>query len=142
MSFFSLIPNRGPFCPHPSRKEVNMKKNKKKRFPKRRKDFRYHSVKVIKKTGKSFLIDHPAYIFLEKRDTYIYITITHSKNIEGKVLIQLKKNPNPNDEKESYWVLEIKEDAIDSFGKKIKGWKIDPLDDQEIREQYKISIKK
>lgn len=103
---------------------------------KKKKEIRYHSVKTIDKKGRKKSIPHPAYVFLEKDDIYIYVTITHSNHVDGMMVIKLKKNPNPKDDSDSYFVASIMQDTKDSFGKKRNGWLVDDSDDLLIRELY------
>ena len=110
-----------------------MKKKSKKAVARKKKEFRYHKVQIINKKGEIVSIRHPAYIFLEKGNIYVYVTITHSNNIGETILIQLRQNPNPKDKRESYWVAKIKNDRKDTFGKREKNWKINPQDDEDIR---------
>ena len=110
-----------------------MKKKSKKAILKSRKQFRFK--KIMIKGNK--IMRHPAYIFYEKGNVYIYVNITHSSIVNGKIVIKLRKNPNPNDKDNSYYVEEIREDTKDSFGKRLHGWKLNSLDDAEIRELYK-----
>ena len=106
--------------------------------PRKKNEFRYHDVVVTKPfKHKSKIIRHPAYVFLEKDDMYVYVPITHSQKVQNLIVIKLRKNPNPNDERNSYVVIDIKEDPKHSFGDKLKGWSIDPEDEKEIREEYK-----
>ena len=114
-----------------------MKKKIKRNVTKKKKEFRFHKVSVIDKRGKMISVRHPAYVFLEKGNVYIYVTITHSDRIKDVVLIELKKNPNPKDKRKSFWVATIKQDTKDTFGKRQKGWKLDPIDDEEIRKKHK-----
>ena len=114
-----------------------MKKKSKKSIIRKKKEFRYHRIQSLNKNGKAIGLRHPSYVFLEKGNIYIYVTITHSDKIDDIVLIELRKNPNPKDKRKSYWVAEIREDTKDTFGKREKGWEMDILDDLEIRELYK-----
>ena len=82
-------------------------------------------------------IRHPSYVFLEKGNIYIYISITHSDSVKNAIVIKLKKNPNPQDKRESYRIMEIKEDTKDKFSKRLKKWVMDCEDDNDIREEYK-----
>lgn len=91
--------------------------------------------KLLKK-GRKAKIKHPTYIFLEKGNVYTYVSITHSKSVEGAIVVKLRKNPNPKDNRESYRVVSIKEDTKDRFGSK-KRWSIDSEDEKDIREEYK-----
>ena len=113
-----------------------MKKQSKKRI-KKKKDFRFHNVELFNKKGKKKTLRHPAYVFLEKGNIYVYVSITHSRNVDGVIVIKLRKNPNPKDTKESFRVVGAKEDSKDRFGKRQKGWKMDDKDDSEIRDEYK-----
>ena len=114
-----------------------MKKKSKKQIVRKRKEFRYHTIPVSKSNGTITNIKHPSYVFLEKGNIYIYISITHADNVDGAIVIKLRKNPNPNDKRDSYRVVEIKEDTKDRFGKRLKKWVMDIEDDQDIREECK-----
>ncbi len=119
-----------------------MKKRSRHAQLKRTHEFRYHSVLTKNKKGKSLKIAHPAYVFLKKGNVYIYVTITHSSNVKDYVVIKLRKNPNPLDKKDSYYVVDVKEDTINHFKKKEKDWRIDPLDDIDIQNLYKEKEKR
>ena len=110
-----------------------MKRKTKKQTIKKKKEFRYHNIVTFNKRGKKIKIRHPTYVFLEKGNIYVYVSITHSSEIKGTILIKLRKNPNPKDKRESYWVAKIKNDRKDTFGKREKNWKINPQDDEDIR---------
>ena len=114
-----------------------MKTKSKQAKLKRKSEFRYHKQITIKKNGKITKLIHPAYIIFEKGNIYIYVSITHSKNVENMIVIKLRKNPNPNDTQSSYYIDEIKEDTKDKFGSRHKNWIIDIEDDIEIREKIK-----
>ena len=92
---------------------------------KRKFEFRYHPEIFVTKNNKIIYIDHPAFVLFEENGNYIYITITHSSKVKHKLVLKLKRNPNPKDKKDAYWVLEIRSDKKESFGKKRKKWKID-----------------
>ena len=114
-----------------------MKKKNKKTFPKKKKEFRFHKTEENIAAKKPFSKSHPAYVFIEKGNIYVYVTITHSNSVKDKFVIKLKKNPNPKDKREAYVVLEIKEDTKDRFGSRHKGWKMDEEDDEIIRKEFK-----
>ena len=76
-----------------------MKKKSKRAYLKRKKEFRYHNVEKINRVGKKIKIMHPAYVFLKKGNLFIYVSITHSNSIKGQIVIQLRKNPNPKNNK-------------------------------------------
>lgn len=114
-----------------------MKRKSKRQNVKKKKEFRFHQVETINSQGKMIKIWHPSYIFLEKGNVYIYVSITHSNAVEEFVVIELRENPNPKDKRNSFWIAKIKEDTKDRFGKRRKGWKINELDDQDIRNKYK-----
>ncbi len=113
-----------------------MKQKSKKQVLRKKKEFRFHKIEKINDKGAKTKKWHPAYVFLEKGNIYIYVSLTHSNNIDNLILIKLRKNPDPNDERDSYWVVEIKEDTKDRFGKREHGWDIDDLDDKDIRNEY------
>ena len=115
----------------------HMKRKSKKSLIKRKKEFRFHSVELPNKIGIKRRIRHPAFVFLEKGNIFVYVTITHSNNVKDVVVIKLRKNPNPKDSRNSYRVIEIREDTKDRFGRREKGWKIDPEDEKDIRDEYK-----
>ena len=110
-----------------------MKKKSKHASLRRKHEFRYHDVEYVLESGIKANVRHPAYVFLEKGNVYIYVTITHSDNVKNCLVIELKRNPNHGDNSKSYWVASIKEDSKDHFGKNIQNWKIDPEDDAKIR---------
>ena len=112
-----------------------MKKKSKKAKYKKIKEFRYHTVDIVK-DGKKTKLRHPTYIFLEKGDLFIYVTITHSNDVNGYLVIELRKNPNPNQNTPSYYVADIREDTKDRFGRREDDWKIDLLDDDDIRKWF------
>ena len=99
-------------------------------------EIRYHSVNVKTRKGKIVLINHPAFIFKEKGNMYIYVTITHSNTVKNYLVIKLNKNPNPNDLKESFWVAEIREDDKNNFGKRHNNWKMAEEDIKAIVDFY------
>lgn len=113
-----------------------MKKKSRKARLKRKKEFRFHKVEIVSKEGKEHDMWHPTYIFLEKGNVYIYVSITHSSIVENKLLIKLSNNPNPNDKRESYWVVEIREDTKDTFSRRLNGWIMSEFDDNDIRSEY------
>ena len=113
-----------------------MKKKSKHAMFERRKEFRFHKVLITNKRKKTISIKHPSYVFLKKGNVYIFVTITHSNKVDGKVLVELRHNPDPNDKRKAYWVTEVKKDTKDTFGRREDKWKMDPEDDKDIREKY------
>lgn len=115
-------------------------KKKSRHAPLRRKhEFRFFPVEFLNKNGKPIKFKHPAYIFLEKGNIFIYVTLTHSSYIENYLVIKLRKNPNRADKKDSYWIVDFKESTKDKFGRRLNNWIIDVDDDKEIIERYKKS---
>ena len=51
--------------------------------------------------------------------------------------VKLRENPNKEDKRDSYRVIGYQEDTKDNFGKKITKWRINPLDDEDIRKDKK-----
>ena len=98
-------------------------------------EFRYHNINIIKE-GKIVKIRHPAYIFLKRGNLYIYVSLTHSDNVEGCLVIRLQKNPNPSDNRPSFYVVDIRTDTKDRFGRRENNWEMDLLDDEEIRKWF------
>ena len=121
----------------PLRKESFMKRKTKKQIVRKRKEFRYHNIEIPNNNRTFTKIRHPSYVFLEKGNIYIYISITHSDNVKNSIVIKLRKNPNPQDKRDSYRIAEIKEDTKDRFSKRLKKWVMDFEDDKDIREEYK-----
>ena len=114
-----------------------MKKRSRHAQLKRAHEFRYHNVDAKNKFGKRINIKHPAYVFLKKGNVYIYVTITHSSKVEDHVVIKLRKNPNPLDKKDAYYVVDVKQDTKDRFGRRHDDWRIDPEDDLDIQKLFK-----
>ena len=48
----------------------------------------------------------------------------------------MRKNPNPNDVRDSYYIEEIMEDNTANFGRKYDKWIIDDIDENDIRNLY------
>lgn len=114
-----------------------MKTVEKSKNLKRKSEFRFHSVIAKTSKGEKRIKDHPTYVFFENGDIYIYVELTHSETIPGKILIKLRKNPNPKDLRDSYYIEEICEDKASKFGRKKNNWVIDEKDDEAIRELVK-----
>lgn len=114
-----------------------MSTNEKGKNLKRKSEFRFHSVSIKTKKGKKAIKEHPTFIFLQNGDIYIYVQLTHSEKIRGKILIKLKKNPNPLDFRDSYYIEEICHDSKVNFGKKKVDWIIDESDEEQIRKLIK-----
>ncbi len=113
-----------------------MKKKSKNARLKRKNEFRFHNVEKKTKRGRIRKIMHPSYIFLEKGNVYIYVTITHSKEVEGYVLTKLTQNPDPNDNQDAYVVLDVRQDIKSSFGARRIGWFIVKDDENLIRKLF------
>lgn len=105
----------------------------------KKKEFRFHRIVIITDNNKKIKIWHPAYVFLEKGNIFIYVTLTHSDKINDLVLIKLTQNPNPHDKRQSYFVAEIRMDTKDKFTKRQMGWKMNDLDDKTIRELFETT---
>lgn len=114
-----------------------MKKRSRKTQLRRKHEFRYYNSLVINRRGQKVKFRHPAYIFLEKGNLFIFVTITHSKTVPNKIVVELRKNPNPSDKRIAYYVAEILQDTKDRFRRKLDNWDIDLLDDEAIRKLYK-----
>ena len=108
---------------------------------KRKKEFRYKKIEILTRNGLKKKISHPAYIFLEKGNLYIYVTITHSESVENYLVLKLSENPNPLDKKDSYWIAEIRQDTKDKFEKRKDDWKMNEIDDLKIRELFEKTKK-
>ena len=114
-----------------------MKSKSKHSSLKRKHEFRYYNRLSINKRGKIMRYRHPAYIFLEKGNIFVFVTITHSNHVSDHIAIKLRKNPNPSDSRDAFYVSEIREDTKDRFRKRLNNWKIDQLDDADIQNLYK-----
>ena len=88
------------------------------------KEFRKHN---SKKGG-----GHPTLIYRKEGDNYIYIGFTHSPISQGVKNIELNVNPNPKDKSKSYAKPKPEKDKKYTFGKREKGWRIDPTDKEKI----------
>ena len=110
-----------------------MKKKSKNARLKRRNEFRFHKVEFKTDKGRILKIMHPSYVFLEKGNTYIYVTITHSKEVEEYTLLKLTQNPNPEDNQDAYIILDIRQDIKSSFGARRIGWLILKDDENIVR---------
>ena len=113
-----------------------MKKRFRKAQLRRKHEFRYYNSLVINRRGQKVKFRHPAYIFLEKGNLFIFVTITHSKTVPNKIVVELRKNPNPSDKRIAYYVADIKEDTKDRFRRRREGWSMDPEDDNAIRDLF------
>ena len=92
---------------------------------KRRNEFRINN----SKKGRG----HPSYIYKKVGDEYYFIGITHSDVTHGARNIKLDKNPNPTDNRTSYFRHFATKDKISKFGKKKKGWKLSLKDKMKAR---------
>ena len=110
-----------------------MKPKDKHAISRKRKEIRFKKV-IINKDKKMLKIRHPSYIIVERGNIYVYVSITHSKNVDGKIIVKLRRNPNPSDKRDAYYVAEIREDTKDQFGRRLLDWDIDENDDKDIRE--------
>ena len=115
-----------------------MKKKSKHARYKRKNEFRFHAIKQV---GHKKIKRHPTYIFLEKGNLFIYVIITHSSKVNNYIMIKLRKNPDPKDKSDSYYVAEIKADTKDTFSANKAKWTIDPNDEKEIREMFEKTKK-
>lgn len=113
-----------------------MMKRKSKKNTKRKNEFRYHAIIIIIGRKKK-KINHPAYIWQARGNIYDYHSITHSNKVKGITLKPLRQNPNPLDKREAFYDVDSKADVKSNFGRKRKGWKLHPSDQQEIHENKK-----
>jgi hypothetical protein len=76
---------------------------------------------------------HPTYIYAECGDKLKYIGLTHAEVTEGTRNIKLDKNPNPNDDKDSY--IRPKPDKADKskFGSRLRDWQFDEADKGKVK---------
>ena len=85
---------------------------------------------------------HPAYVFKEIKDDYVYLDITHSKFVKNKRVAgeyyeykKLNKNPNSEDEKISY-ISPFPYKANKKYFKNKVDWQFSELDKDKI-ERFK-----
>ncbi len=114
-----------------------MKKRSRKAQLRRKHEFRYYNRMSINRRGKLMRYRHPAYVFLEKGNIFIFVIITHSDFVPNKVVVKLRDNPNPKDKRNAYYVAEVKEDTKDRFRNRLSNWKISQNDDEKIQKLYK-----
>ena len=114
-----------------------MKKKSRHAALRRKHEFRYYNSIVINRRGQKVKFRHPAYIFLVKGNNFLFVTITHSSSVKEHVVLKLRRNPNPKDKRDAYYVAEVIDDTKDQFRKRLSDWKIDPLDDLDIQNLYK-----
>ena len=114
-----------------------MKNKSKHARAKKIKEFHYHNVEVKTKNGKIKKIKHPVYAFLQTGNVLVYITISHSRDIPHIETVELRTNPNPKDKRKAFRIKRFYKDTLDTFGVRKKEWKINPLDDEDIRNEYK-----
>ena len=76
---------------------------------------------------------HPAYIYQKIGDNYVYVGITHSSITNDTKNIRLEKNPNPNDNRNAYFIPKPSKEKISNFGRKYTNW--------TINDNYKKKIK-
>ncbi len=81
---------------------------------------------------------HPAYIFAQVGNEFIFVGITHADITDGIRNIKLEKNPNPADNSPSYMRPFANKKHKANFGKKQKGWSITERDKNKAR---KLKIK-
>ena len=113
-----------------------MKPTMKNQKIRRKHEIRYHKIKTINKVGNVKYIEHPCFVFLEIDGMYNFVSLTHSEFIEGVIVIKLRKNPNPEDNRDSFYVAEIKVAKKEEFQKIIKHWKLNSEDEMDIRKLY------
>ena len=79
------------------------------------------------------VLGHPTYIYKRVGIKYYFIGMTHSEITQGTKNIKLSKNPNPNDQRDSYVRPFSSEEYVNKFGKKKKGWKLSKVDKKVIK---------
>lgn len=83
---------------------------------------------------------HPAYVFGEKGDSYIYIGLTHSPKTYKVKNYKLSRNPNPKDSKDSYVRPFATLDKKSKFSKPKKTWSLSKKD-KKLMNKIKKKIK-
>lgn len=75
---------------------------------------------------------HPTYIYAKIGNKFKYIGMTHSEITNGVKNIKLDKNPNPEDERDSYMHPTPQNADASRFGKKLKEWKLAESDKPKV----------
>lgn len=91
---------------------------------------------------KNKRVRHPAYVFDEKSGKLLYIGITHAPKVKEEENIPLKKNPNPQDDKQAFARPKVEEDEPKNFGRAMKDWKLSEEDKKTINTIIENSQKK
>ena len=76
---------------------------------------------------------HPVYIYAKVGNDYKFIGLTHSEITDGVKNIKLDKNPNPKDNKDSYFRPKAEKDKTNKFKKKEQGWAFSKNDKEKIK---------
>lgn len=104
-------------------------------------EFRDHKIDTKNKYGQKKKIKHPAYIWQSRGNLFDYHSITHTnaremnkKNPNVK-LRELTKNPNPKDNRRSYYDTMSKSDIKSNFGRPHKKWKISESDKAKLHKK-------
>ena len=76
---------------------------------------------------------HPSYVFDEQGKVYKVIGITSSSKTNNVLNIALTKNPEPNNNKQSYINPKVKEIKKGTKNIKLKGWKFSNEDKKKVQ---------
>lgn len=88
----------------------------------------------IRKNKKN---SHPAYIYEKVGNRYKYIGLTHSPTTQGVRNIKLEKNPNPNDNRDSYARPKSETGATHEWKKPEATWKLSKQDKEKLKPYQK-----
>ena len=83
---------------------------------------------------------HPAYTYSNQNEKIQYVSITHSNKMQG--VIPLSKNPNPDENRQSYILPDPYEDNPKNFSRRYKNWKFSEKDKDKVRSVMKKPVKK
>jgi len=100
------------------KKENNMKNKKELKLDEFRKN---------KTTG------HPVHIYAKVGDEFKHIGITHSKVTQGIKNIKMEKNPDPKDDKPSYFKPKAEHQSTNKYGERKAGWKLSEIDKEKMK---------
>ena len=85
--------------------------------------------------------DHPQVIVDSNRTMFTSLEVTHSKGRKKHWNVPLNDNPNPDDEKQSYFVKKFIEDFKFNYSKAWKNYKLSDKDIEQIIEFLKTKQK-
>ena len=80
---------------------------------------------------------HTAIVYFKKGHKYLYISLTHSKRVNGVSTLPLDKNPNPLDGSVAYFIPTPLTEHKREFRIKLEDWKISKSDLKKLKPYMK-----